>query len=81
MARHRPLAVLETILLIGLGGFAGVNLRYFAGLVVPSSLVATLLVNVIGSFALSVSYINRYIVAFSPNRQTSYLGLNSYRFL
>lgn len=54
MTQHHPLAVLETILLIALGGFAGANLRYFAGLVVPSSMVATLLVNVIGSFALSV---------------------------
>ena len=49
-----PYARLETILLIAVGGFAGANLRYFVDLAVPDALVATLLVNVLGSFALGV---------------------------
>jgi fluoride exporter len=46
-----PLVRLETLALIGIGGFAGSNLRYFA-LGTFSDVVAVLLVNVIGSFAL-----------------------------
>ncbi len=50
MADH-PLVRLETLALIGIGGFAGSNLRFFAiGLV--SEIQAVLLVNVLGSFAL-----------------------------
>lgn len=54
MSRTHPLARLETLLLIAVGGFAGSNLRYFAILVIPSSLLAVLVVNVLGSFALGV---------------------------
>lgn len=52
MARTHPLEQLEAILIVGIGGFAGSNLRYFVELVVPSSLVATAAVNVLGSLAL-----------------------------
>lgn len=52
MTRTHPLEHLETVLVVGIGGFAGSNLRYFAELVVPSSLVATLMVNVLGCLAL-----------------------------
>jgi len=51
MTASHPLATVETIILIGIGGFAGSNLRYFVGLLVPG-LQGTLLVNVLGSFAL-----------------------------
>lgn len=54
MSHDHPLAKLETVLLIAIGGFAGSNMRYFVGLIVPSSLTATMIVNVIGSFALGV---------------------------
>ncbi len=51
MASDHPLVRLETLALIGIGGFAGSNLRFFAiGLL--SELQAVLLVNVVGSFAL-----------------------------
>lgn len=52
MARAHPLEHLETILIIGIGGFAGANLRYFIELAVPSTLAATLTVNVLGCLAL-----------------------------
>lgn len=39
---------LTAILLVGLGGFAGSNLRYFVEVVVPSTLVATAAVNILG---------------------------------
>lgn len=52
MARTHPLEHLETILIVGIGGFAGSNLRYFVELVVPSTLTATLTVNVLGCLAL-----------------------------
>lgn len=54
MSHDHPLAKLETALLIAIGGFAGSNMRYFVGLIVPSSLITTMAVNVIGSFALGV---------------------------
>jgi fluoride exporter len=46
-----PLVRLETLALIGIGGFAGSNLRFLA-LGVLSDVAAVLLVNVVGSFAL-----------------------------
>lgn len=52
MARAHPLATLEAVLIVGIGGFAGSNLRYFVGSFVPSSLVATATVNVLGCLAL-----------------------------
>ncbi len=51
MAETHPLVRLETLALIGIGGFAGSNLRFLAvGLL--SEVAAVLLVNVIGSFVL-----------------------------
>ena len=50
MTRH-PLVRLETVVLIGIGGFAGSNLRYFADTLV-GGLGATLLVNALGSLVL-----------------------------
>lgn len=52
MARTHPLEQIEAVLVIGIGGFAGSNLRYFVETVVPSSLLATATVNVLGCFAL-----------------------------
>lgn len=49
-------ARLEPILLVGIGGFAGANLRYLVELLVPGTLVATAAVNVLGSFALAVIF-------------------------
>lgn len=45
------LVAAEVIALVAIGGFAGSNLRYFAGLVVPG-LAGTLLVNALGSTTL-----------------------------
>lgn len=52
MIQNHPLKHLETILIIGIGGFAGSNLRYFVDLIVPSTLAATLTVNTLGCLAL-----------------------------
>lgn len=51
MADDHPLVRLETLALIGIGGFAGSNLRYFADGLLPAER-AVLLVNVLGCFAL-----------------------------
>jgi len=51
MTESHPLLTVETVVLIGIGGFAGSNLRYFVGSLVPG-LPGTLLVNTVGSFAL-----------------------------
>lgn len=51
MARPHPLEHLEAVLVVGIGGFAGSNLRYFIELAVPSSLLATAVVNTLGSLA------------------------------
>ena len=51
--RTHPLVRLETLVLVGIGGFAGSNLRYFASDLLPG-LAGTLAVNVLGSFALGV---------------------------
>jgi CrcB protein len=51
MTDKHSLIQLETVALIGIGGFAGSNLRYFVGGLVPN-LFGTLIVNTIGSFAL-----------------------------
>ncbi|MBV0903818.1 fluoride efflux transporter FluC [Haloarcula salina] len=53
MSDAHPLVTVETVVLVGIGGFAGSNLRYFVGLVLPG-LQGTLLVNALGSFALGV---------------------------
>lgn len=50
--RAHPLVRLETIVLVGIGGFAGSNLRYFVSGLLPG-LAGTLLVNALGCFALS----------------------------
>ncbi|WP_435182095.1 fluoride efflux transporter FluC [Halorussus sp. AFM4] len=52
MIRTHPLEHLEAILAVGIGGFAGSNLRYLVELSIPNSLVATATVNVLGCFAL-----------------------------
>ncbi|WP_424000914.1 fluoride efflux transporter FluC [Haloarcula salina] len=51
MADTHPLVTIETVVLVGIGGFAGSNLRYFVGLFLPG-LQGTVLVNALGSFAL-----------------------------
>lgn len=52
MAPTRPLPHLEAVLLVGIGGFAGSNFRYFVNSLIPSSPVATALANVLGCLAL-----------------------------
>ena len=47
----RPLRTLEALVLVGVGGFAGANLRYAAALITPG-LLGTLAVNALGSVAL-----------------------------
>jgi CrcB protein len=53
MSNKDLLIQLETVALIGIGGFAGSNLRYFVGGFLPG-LSGTLLVNVVGSFGLGI---------------------------
>jgi fluoride exporter len=53
MGSKHPFHTIEVLLLIGVGGFAGSNLRYFVSLAEPG-LTGTLIANVAGSFALGV---------------------------
>ncbi|WP_049917046.1 CrcB family protein [Halogeometricum pallidum] len=46
-----PLVRVESLALIAIGGFAGSNLRYFTGFLLPG-MFGTLTVNALGSFAL-----------------------------
>ncbi len=50
----RRLARLEAVLGVGIGGFVGANLRYLVDVLVPTTLVATAIVNIVGSFALGL---------------------------
>lgn len=71
MAHSQTLAHLEAILVVGIGGFAGSNLRYFVDLSLPNSLVATALVNVLGSLALGfLIYESRLTGAISETSRT-----------
>lgn len=51
MSQRHPLVVLETILLIAMGGALGANMRYFVATVVPG-LRGTFVANVLGCFLL-----------------------------
>ncbi|MFC6964269.1 fluoride efflux transporter FluC [Halocatena marina] len=51
MSDDPPLIWLETVVLIGIGGFAGANLRYFVAGVLPG-LPGTLIANATGSLML-----------------------------
>lgn len=65
MSEEHPIAVVESLALVALGGFAGANARYAAGLILPS-LQATLAVNAVGSLALGfVLYERAYVGEFS----------------
>ena len=52
MRQTQLLEQVEKMLIIAVGGFAGSNLRYFVELTLPSTLGATMAVNVLGSMAL-----------------------------
>lgn len=51
MSKRHPLVILETIVLIAMGGALGANMRYLIGTVVPG-LGGTLIANVLGCFVL-----------------------------
>lgn len=52
MQQSHPLTTVVALVLVAIGGFAGSNLRFLFDIVVPSTLVATLSVNVLGCAAL-----------------------------
>lgn len=54
MSYTHTISRLEPVVLVAVGGFAGSNLRYLLTLVVPSSMLAVLVANTAGSFALGV---------------------------
>lgn len=71
MMNKHPIEQLEILLVIGIGGFAGSNMRYFFELLLPNSLIATGTVNVIGCLALGfVFYEEFYSNSFSRAGQT-----------
>lgn len=52
MTRTHPLEHLEAVLVVGIGGFAGSNLRYFVELSIPHTLSVTAIVNTLGCLAI-----------------------------
>ncbi|WP_338729478.1 fluoride efflux transporter CrcB [Haladaptatus sp. DJG-WS-42] len=65
MSRDHPLATVEALSLIALGGFAGATLRYATSTVLPG-LSGTLVVNVVGSLLLGFFvYEQRFLGVFS----------------
>lgn len=54
MIRPHHVEKIEAVLLVGIGGFAGSNLRYFFEQSIASSLGATAAVNVLGSLVIGV---------------------------
>ena len=54
MVESHPLERVEPVLLIAIGGFAGANARFAIDTIIAGDLLATFLVNVLGSFALGV---------------------------
>jgi len=66
VSRTSALVRAETILLIAVGGAGGATLRYGVEQIIPSSLLATFAVNVVGSFALgAIVYGDRLAGSFS----------------
>lgn len=53
MPSNNPLRTVEAFVLVAIGGFAGSNLRYLVGLVIPG-MGGTLVVNALGSALLGV---------------------------
>lgn len=71
MTERQALVGVESAALIALGGFAGANVRYVAGLALPA-LQATLAVNVVGSALLGfVLYEEALVGAFSRQFRTA----------
>lgn len=71
MTQRDPFGQLVAVLVVGIGGFAGSNLRYFVELVVPSSLVATATVNILGCIAIGfILYLDIYTGSFSQSTRT-----------
>jgi CrcB protein len=71
MARTHSRERLTAVVLVGVGGFAGSNLRYVVDTAVPSSLVATATVNVLGCLALGfLLYEELYRDGFSQSTRT-----------
>lgn len=71
MTERQALVGVESAALIALGGFAGANVRYAAGLALPA-LHATLAVNVVGSALLGfVLYEEALVGAFSRQFRTA----------
>ena len=62
MKTPSQLAHLESMLIVGIGGFAGANLRYFVELIVPTTLGATATVNVLGCVALGFFFYEKLFV-------------------
>lgn len=68
-----------TVVRVGAGGFAGATLRYSVSVVVPSSLAATLAVNILGCLALGfLLYDDLYSARLSESNRalvtTGFLG-------
>lgn len=70
MASDHPLRTLEVLTLVAVGGFAGSNLRYLVGLLVPGA-PGTLLVNALGSALLGgLLYAGLYAGTLSSESRT-----------
>lgn len=72
--RKRALVATESVLLVGIGGFTGSNLRYFTESLVASTLLSTAVVNILGCFALGVLFFEGEVVGVISDRGRRVFG-------
>lgn len=62
------------VILVGIGGLVGSNLRYFVGLLVPPSLLATATVNILGCILIGLFlYLDLYTDSVSYSTRTVFV--------
>jgi CrcB protein len=72
--QKQTLVATESVLLVGIGGFTGSNLRYFSESLITSTLLSTAVVNIVGCFALGVLFYEGELVGIISDRGRRILG-------
>jgi len=72
--RREILRAVESALLVGIGAFAGANIRYLFELVIEPTLLSTGIVNIVGCFALGVIVYEGQFVGLVSGRSQQVFG-------
>jgi CrcB protein len=72
--QKQVLVAAESVLLVGIGGFTGSNLRYFSESLITSTLLSTAVVNILGCFALGALFYEKELVGIISDRGRRVLG-------